>query len=198
MGGGSERFDAAVAAIDRANAVDPNRVVVDGVSRPKELVHAEMMTAWVRRLDPEADEAQLLAARAHHLRRWRVPRATFPEGRRGYLAWRTQLQARHAADVAEILGRVGYPPETADRVGQIIRKAHLRTDPAVQVHEDALCLTFLETQLGDLGHQLGEPKALEVLGKTLAKMSPAGRAQIAQLDLSVEEQSWVRQAGAAG
>ena len=63
-------------------------------------------------------------------------------------------------------------------MGQIIRKEHLRTDPAVQVHEDALCLTFLETQLADLGHQLGEAKALDVLAKTLAKMSPAGRAEI--------------------
>ncbi len=175
---------AAIAAIDLANAADPNRLVVDGVSRPKEQAHAELMTAWVQRLDPDADEAQLLAARAHHLRRWELPRQTYPEGRRGYLAWRTELKARHAADVGTILRQVGYPPETVERVGQIIRKEHLRTDPAVQVHEDALCLTFLETQLSDLGAQLGEPKALDVLGKTLAKMSPAGRDQIAGLALS--------------
>jgi hypothetical protein len=172
--------------------------VVDGVSRPKEQLHAELMTAWVRRLDPAADDAQLLAARAHHLRRWELPRQTYPEGRRGYLAWRTELKARHARDVGEILRQVGYPPQTVDRVGAIIRKEHLRTDHAVQVHEDALCLTFLETQLSDLGRQLGEAKALEVLGKTLAKMSPSGRDQIADLDLSPGERALVERAGAAG
>ncbi len=188
----------AIAAIDLANAADPNHLVVDGVSRPKEQAHAELMTAWVQRLDPAVDEAQLLAARAHHLRRWELPRQTYPAGRRGYLAWRTELKARHARDVGEILSQVGYPSETVERVGQIIRKEHLRTDPAVQVHEDALCLTFLETQLRDLGRQLGEPKAQEVLAKTLAKMSPAGRAQIKHLALSVEERALVEQAAASG
>ena len=80
MSSGSDRFAAAIAAIDRANAADPNRLVVDGVSRPKEQAHAELMTAWVQRLDPGADEAQLLAARAHHLRRWELPRRTYPAG----------------------------------------------------------------------------------------------------------------------
>ncbi len=197
MASGSDRFAAALAAIDLANASDPNRLVVDGVSRPKEQAHAELMTAWVQRLDPSADEAQLLAARAHHLRRWELPRQSYPEGRRGYLAWRTELKARHARDVGEILSEVGYPPDTVERVGQIIRKEHLRTDPAVQVHEDALCLTFLETQLTELGVQLGEPKALDVLGKTLAKMSPAGRDQIAGLRLAPDERALLERAGGA-
>ena len=83
MPSGSDRFAAAIAAIDQANADDPNRLVVDGVARPKEQAHAEMMTAWVRRLDPDADEAQLLAARAHHLRRWTLPRTDYPDGRAG-------------------------------------------------------------------------------------------------------------------
>src|SRR5262249_23187330 len=138
-----ERFAAAIAAIDAANADDPNTIVVNGLERPKEQAHAEMMTAWVTRLDPDADDAQLPAARAHHLRRWTSPRADFPEGRAGYLRWRTQLKARHAEDVGAILTSCGYPPETVERVGSIIRKEHLRTDPATQTHEDALCLTFL-------------------------------------------------------
>ena len=190
-----DRFAAAVAAIDRANADDPNRLVVGGVERPKELAHAELMTAWVQRLDPDADETQLLAARAHHLRRWEVPRADYPEGRAGYLRWRTDLKARHARQVGEILVGVGYPQASVERVQEIVRKDHLRTDPAVQVHEDALCLTFLETQLSDLGAQLGPDKALAVLTKTLAKMSPAGREQIAHLQLTPGERALVDRAG---
>ena len=81
-------------------------LVVDGVERPKEQAHAEMMTAWVLRLDPDADEAQLLAARAHHLRRWTLPRTDYPDGRAGYLRWRTALKAQHAEEVGEILVRL--------------------------------------------------------------------------------------------
>ena len=40
----SERFRAAIAAIDGANSADPNTLTINGVSRPKELAHAEMMT----------------------------------------------------------------------------------------------------------------------------------------------------------
>ncbi len=179
----SDRFDRAIAAIDAANADDPNTLVIDGVVRPKEQAHAEMMTAWVRRLDPDADEAQLLAARAHHLRRWSLPRSDYPEGRSGYLRWRTQLKARHAEEVSAILAGCGYRPEVIERVQRIIRKQDLRTDPATQTHEDALCLVFLETQLADVGGQLGEDKTVDVLRKTLVKMSEQGRQEAAGLTL---------------
>jgi hypothetical protein len=194
----SSRLDEAIAAIDAANALDPNVLVVDGVDRPKEQAHAEMMTAWVRHLDPDADEAQLLAARAHHLRRWTVPRAEYPDGRAGYLRWRTALKAQHADEVGVILGGCGYEPEVVERVRRIIRKQDLRTDPAAQTHEDALCLTFLQTQFDDLAAKLGDDHTVEVLRKTLAKMSDQGRTEALALALSPSEVRLVERALAPG
>ena len=170
----SERFELAIAAIDAANADDPETIVVRGETRPKEQAHADLMTEWVRTLDPEADEAQLLAARAHHLRRWSVSRSSFPDGRAGYLRWRTTLNRQHADDVGEILGRVGYGEAVVDRVQRIIRKEGLKSDTAVQTHEDALCLVFLETQAVELLNRLGDEKSVDVLSKTVRKMSPKG------------------------
>lgn len=181
-----DRLERALAAIDQANADDPATLVVDGVEQPKELAHARLMTDWVRRLDPDATEAQLLAARAHHLRRWSLPRQDFPEGRAGYLRWRTQLKRQHAAEVAEILRPLGYDDATIERVQQIVRKEGLGRDPAVQVHEDALCLVFLQTQLVELAAQLGEDKTVDVLRKTARKMSQQGLDAVAQLDLDVD------------
>ncbi len=167
-----ERFEQAIAAIDAANADDPETIVVRGVRRPKELAHAELMTERVRELDRDADEAQLLAARAHHLRRWSIPRSTYPDGRAGYLRWRTTLNRQHAADVGAILAAAGYDSATIDRVQRIIRKEGLKTDAAVQTHEDALCLVFLETQLLEILDRLGDDKSVDVIAKTLRKMSP--------------------------
>ena len=180
----SSRFEAAIAAIDAANADDPNVVVVDGVERPKEQAHAELMTAWVRRLDPDATDEQLLAARAHHLRRWALPRADFPEGRSGYLRWRTELSKRHAAEVGEILAAHGYDDSSVARVQQIVRKQGLASDPAVQAHEDALCLVFLDTQLDATIERLGRDKVVDVVAKTVKKMSPSGIEAAADLLLS--------------
>lgn len=181
--GDPPRFDAAIAAIDRANAEDPETLELDGQRRPKELVHAELVTKWVRRLDPGANELQLLAARAHHLRRWVVPRGSYPPGRAGYLRWRRDQARRQADEVAVILAAVGYDEAAIARVQQIIRKEGLATDPAVQTHEDALCLAFLETQLGSLLADLGEERTVEVLAKTARKMSARGLAEAAGLPL---------------
>ena len=194
-----ERFERAIAAIDAANADDPNTIVLRGEVRAKEQAHAELMTDWVQRLDPSADDAQLLAARAHHLRRWTMPRSTYPEGRAGYLRWRTALRKQHATEVAALLHDVGYDEATIERVRAIVDKQGLgrngeRTDPAVQVHEDALCLVFLETQLDATTEQVGEDKMIEVIQKTARKMSPSGLAQVASIVMGPRERALLARA----
>ena len=177
------RLADAIAAIDAANADDPNTIEVRGTVRSKEQAHAELMTEWLERLDPEADDAQHLAARAHHLRRWSVPRADHPEGRAGYLRWRTALKRQHAAELGEILERVGYDAATIDRAQRIIRKEGLGSDPDVQTHEDALCLVFLETQLAELADAQGDEKMVAIIQKTAGKMSDRALALVADLPM---------------
>ncbi len=174
------RFERAIAAIDAANADDPNRIVARGAERPKELAHAELATEWVQRLRPDASEELLLAARAHHLRRWSIPRSSYPEGRSGYLRWRRELQKQHAADIGRILSAEGYDEDAIARVQDIVQKRRLATDPEVQAFEDALCLVFLETQLNDFAERYAD-KADDVLAKTMDKMSDAGRSLAAAL-----------------
>jgi hypothetical protein len=187
-------FGRAILAIDAANAEDPNTIEVRGEVRPKELAHADLMTEWVARLDPDATDAQLLAARAHHLRRWTVPRADYPDGRNGYLRWRAGLRKQHAAEVADLLRDVGYDDETVARVQGIVDKRGLGRDPAVQTHEDALCLVFLETQLADTVDRLGEEKMLDVIAKTAAKMSPRALALIEELPMREGDRALVERA----
>ena len=179
----ADRFQRAVDAIDAANAVDPNVIVVAGERQPKELAHARLVTEWVRRMDPDPSEALLLAARAHHLRRWTIPRASFPTGRAGYLRWRRTLHEQHATEVAEILGAVGYDAVTIGRVQELVRKRGLGHDPDVQVLEDALCLVFVETQLHDLAARLEPDKLADVVKKTAAKMSRRGLELVSSLDI---------------
>jgi hypothetical protein len=166
---------AAFAAIDAANADDPHTVVVRGAERPKELAHAELAVEWIHRLVPEPSDALLLAARAHHVRRWEIPRASQPEGRAGYLRWKRLLQQHHADVAARVLGEVGIDPATIERVRALVKKERLKSDPEVQALEDALCLVFVETQFGELTEQLGDDHMVEVVAKTLRKMTPGGR-----------------------
>jgi hypothetical protein len=183
------RFERAVAAIDAANADDPSRIIVRGTERPKELAHAELVTDWVRRLRPEASEELLLAARAHHVRRWEIPRDSYPDGRSGYLRWRRALHELHARIVGEILEAAGYEPAAVERVQTIVRKRDLARDPDVQALEDALCLVFLETQFDSLADRLDGEKMDDVVRKTLVKMSDDGKRLALELDLGDEERA---------
>ena len=191
-------LDGAFAAIDAANAGDPSTVVVRGEHRPKEQAHAELAVEWTRRLVQDPSDALLLAARGHHIRRWEIPRSAEPEGRAGYLRWKRRLQQHHAAVLADVLAGAGVDSATVERVQAIVRKERLRSDAEVQAFEDALCLVFVETQFGELADQLGEDHMVDVVAKTLRKMSPSGRAASLELPLDDDAVRIVNRALAAG
>ena len=118
------------------------------------------------------------------MRRWQLPRSEYPDGRVGYLQWRRELQERHARETGAILSEAGYDAALAERVGDLILKRGLGRDPEAQALEDALCLVFVETQLADFAPRHPEDKVIDILAKSLRKMSPAGRAVAADLTLS--------------
>ncbi len=180
----AEQLSAAEAAVDLANGEDPRLITLAGSTGPMEQIMGARAADWVRRLDPSADPAQLLAARAHHFRRWTRPRADYPEGRAGYLRWRADAKRAHAEEVGGVLTSVGIDAAVIDRVGRIIRKEGLGDDPQVGIHEDAVCLTFLEAQLDPTAVRLGDDHMVAVLAKTIRKMTPAGIETVAHLDLS--------------
>ncbi|MEI7617145.1 MAG: DUF4202 domain-containing protein [Actinomycetota bacterium] len=183
----SQQLLDACAVIDAANALDPTVIVVRGESVALALAHGRLATDWVRHLNPEAGDALVIAARAHHLRRWEVPRTTYPEGKAGYLRWRKDQKARHARDVEVILNAAGYDALTIQRVQVLIRREQLKTDPDTQVLEDAACLVFIETQLAEMAPRFDRDHLLEVIRKTAAKMSAAGLAAVALLPIGAVE-----------
>jgi len=79
----TSRMAAALAAIDSANSDDPNTLEIGGVRHPAEVVYAERMTDMLHQAYPGASEALQLAVRAQHLKRWSVPRSSYPDGRQG-------------------------------------------------------------------------------------------------------------------
>ena len=180
----SDRFHAARAAFVEANAEDPNRVVVEGMERPRQLVQAERLASWVDRLDPGASESLRLAAWCQHIRRWEIPRSAYPAGRTGYLKWRKDLSRFHADTAEKILARSGYDPETIERVRAINLKRSLKTSHETQTIEDALCLSFLEHELAPFAEQHPADKVVEILRKTWAKMSSRGHELALSLPMS--------------
>ncbi len=190
-----DRFAAAVAAIDAANSLDPNAVPGDdGRPVPSELLYGQRMSRWLDTLYPDAPEPLRLAARAQHLRRWEVPRDTYPMDRAGYHRWRTGLYTFHADAAAAILRDVGYDDETVARVRFLIRKERLKADPDTQALEDTICLVFLENYFAGFAPKHEADKVIVILRRTWAKMSPVGHAAALKLPLSAEAAALVGRA----
>lgn len=180
--------------IDAAHAADPVRAA-DG--RAAELVYADGMEKWVTCLAPDAPLLLRLAARCQHLERWLVPRATFPEGKTGYLAWRKSLYGKQAARARELLLAAGLSAAEADEVATWVSKTDLRKNAGTQALEDAACLVFLEIELEKFAAQHADyprEKFTDILKKTWRKMSPRARELALALELPPSLAALVREA----
>ena len=190
----SERFREAMARFDRANAEDPNVETVDGDSHPKELLYAQRMSDALERFAPDASEVVRVAVRCQHIRRWTVPRDSYPAGRDGYRRWRTDLGRFHAETAGGILRESGYDDAAVGRVRALLRKERLKADPEVQLLEDVVCLVFLRHYLAPFAAQHEDEKVVGILRKTWRKMSERGRAAALDLDLAPELRALVTRA----
>ena len=72
------RFQRAVSHFKAAHYEDPVTVETEGGEVPWSVHYHHRLVAWVRRLEPNASEALLLAAHCQHIRRWTIPRDRYP------------------------------------------------------------------------------------------------------------------------
>ena len=182
-----ERFERAIAAIDAANADDPFTLTIDGKDFPKELTHAEMMTRWVLQLDPNASEELQLAARAHHIRRWMIPRTTFPAGRSAYLRWRRALHAVHAELTAAILEECGYSRNSVAPRPPHWSPKPICSSPAIPTPRHSRTLSPWSSSIPNWSRCSTTSTIASsgrALGRTWRKMSPSGQAAARRLALS--------------
>ena len=170
----------ALAAIDAANAADPDQ----SEGRPAAQLYGERMSAELDRLFPEAGDALRIAARGQHIERWILPRAGYPEGRTGYLNWRSDLARHHAARVADIMAAAGYGPEAIEDAGRMLRKEGIKRDADVQALEDVICFVFLKWYFSPFAAKHEDSKIEKIVQKTARKMSRDARARVlAEFDL---------------
>jgi hypothetical protein len=180
------RFEAVIAAIDAANAVDPNTIEIGGRAEPAELVYGRRMTATLARMAPDASEPLRIASRGQHIERWRLSRKSYPEGRAGYLKWRLDAKEMHARRIGTIMADAGYEPPDIARVGALMRKDKFKLDAEAQLLEDVVCVVFLEHYLSPFMAKTEPTKLPSILSKTWRKMSERGHEHALKLDVPAE------------
>lgn len=166
------RFARAMELFDLANAEDPN--LDEG--QPKELLYARRMSEMLGRFAADASETVALAVRAQHIRRWTVPRSSYPMTKAGYYAWRTGLYQFHADTAGDLLRQAGYDDSASERVKAAVAKRGLKVNPEAQLVEDVADLVFIEHYMLDFAGSkpdYDEEKWLGIIRKTWDKMSDA-------------------------
>ena len=182
----TDQFNAVIKAIDAVNAEDPRMTTVDGTENPYETVYAERMTETMQRMYPDASELLRIAARAQHIRRWQIPRDTYPRNKEGYQKWRLEMRQLHADLVGSIMGDNGYSADDIALVGTFLRKERLKRDTDSQALENVVDVVFLDFYWDDFVAKFsdyGDDKLIDIVGKTLRKMSSHGHAAALALDL---------------
>jgi len=178
-----DALDRARRLIDEAHAADPSRTP-DGM--PAELVYADRIEAWLLRVVPDPRPVLRLAARCQHLERWLVPRASFPAGKPGYLAWRRSLYVKQSERARQVLLASGVCAADAGEAATWISKTGLKTNEGSQALEDAAVLVFLENEIESFAAQHADyprEKFVDILRKTWRKMSPRAQELARALEL---------------
>ena len=188
------RFQEALRRFDAENERDPHTEPVDGVPTPHEWIDARRLHAWVVKLRPTAGEALQLASRCQHIRRWELPRVSYPMTRAGYHQWRIQLRKQHAGISGGILREAGYDEAMVEAVQALNLKKNFPADPEAQTLEDALCLTFLQWEFPEFASRTDAAKMIGILRRTWTKMSPAAHGEALRLSFPDEARALVEQA----
>ena len=175
----SDRLARVLAAIDAANAADPK--IEDG--QPAAGLYGERMSAMLADFRPDAPELLKIAARGQHIARWTLPRADYPMTRPGYYAWRNAAKKMHAERVGALMAEAGYSDEEIAATQAMVRKEDLRANPDAQTVEDLASLVFLKHYGLDFAHGRTPEQLVDILLKTMRKMSPAGLAFAGQIGM---------------
>ena len=189
------RLELAFRAFDEYNSKDPNVEIFDGRKIAKELLYAQRMTDQLNAYAPNAAEHIRLAARCQHIGRWEIPRSSFPMDRKGYLHWRSKLGIFHGEIASRILTDCGYDADTVEKVKFLLQKKQLlQHHPDTQILEDVICLVFVHYYLEDFAHQHDDDKVIDILKKTIRKMSPAALEATGKIPMSSKVKSLVQKA----
>ena len=192
----NEKLERAFATFDAYNANDPHQEEFEGKTYPKELLYAARMTERLNSFAPNSPEYLQLAARAQHVGRWEIPRESYTMDKKGYLQWRNAEKFHHAEIAQQVLSSCRYDQELIDKVKFLLLKKELKSNTDTQTLEDVVCLVFVEFYLEEFAAKHDDDKVVDILQKTLKKMSV--RAIQETLKISVSERMGKLIAKAAG
>jgi hypothetical protein len=163
---------------------DPVQLFYDGQSIGEETLYAYRMLEMLRAYQPVSSPQLEVAAMAHHLKRWEIKRSDYPLDKQGYFLWRRQVAKHQLSLTAQVLDQSGFDASERDQIIAILKKENLNTNPLAQVMEDVACMVFVQYYLEAFAAPHNTDKVVDIVRKTMLKMSKRAIDETAQLPLN--------------
>ena len=90
-----------------------------------------------------------------------------------------------------------YDDDTIAEVQTLLMKKELHSNANTQMLEDVVCLVFLEHYLEDFTKKHSDEKVVDILRKTMRKMSVDGKKAVDNLPLNRKNRSLIERAESA-
>lgn len=111
----------ALARLDHCNKQDPRSFIdANGDVVPQQLRSSRRVYEEVLRLDSDASDPLLLAARSFGIQRWKNPRNAFPMTAQGRELWEQTSRKLYASVASRILLEVGYDAVIIQEVTELL------------------------------------------------------------------------------
>jgi hypothetical protein len=179
-----QQLEQAFSQFDVYNYRDPNTEDWNGKSFPKELLYSIRMSDRLEKFAPNSPDHVKLAVRCQHIGRWEIARNSYPMDRKGYLQWRNALKFHHAKLAGQILQTCGCDEAMIEKVKFLLLKKELNRNAETQLMEDVICLVFVEYYLHDFAMKHEDDKVIDILKKTLMKMSKHAKDEVSNIKLA--------------
>jgi hypothetical protein len=190
-----ELYKKATAEIEKIHASDVTMEMENEKSYPAEVLYCKRILNILDLVDTQGSYAMKLAVQCQHLQRWGVPRSEFTYDRRGYHQWRRKVMEHQLQLTQTVLSRAGVDEADIHWIMKTIEKQGDKSNPEAQIITDTACLVFLKWYMEPFAVKHEHEKVIDIIKKTLRKMSEAGVKLVSKLDLPESSLKVLEQAG---
>jgi hypothetical protein len=179
-----ELYNKACLAINEVHSKDVNNEFEAGVEIPAELIYSERMLKVLTEFSADADYKMKLAAQCQHFERWGVARSLFPMDKKGYYQWRKAVLDYQLTRMSEELTSCDIAQNDIHDISDILINRGKNEHLDGQTLEDVACIVFVEWYLPAFAAKHEPEKVIDIVKKTIKKISEKGMKAISERDLS--------------
>jgi hypothetical protein len=179
-----ELYRQATNIIEKAHSIDSSRETENNILYPSELLYSIRMLSMLDIVRPDNDYVLKLAAQCQHLMRWNVARDLYPYDRKGYHQWRRAVMDYQLQQTMKILTGVNIEADDIQIITEALKNQGNKSNSNSQIIEDTACLVFIKWYLEPFASKHENIKIIEILKKTMQKMSDSGLTLVKSIDKS--------------